>query len=72
MQITEITVSIKKTWGRGKDQFRSKSWDGGEIILSSTASLNPTENPAECRRKLFTDQRNQISDSMKQNNILEK
>jgi len=70
MQVTEITVSIKRSWGRGKEKWGNKTWDGGEILLSSKASLGPTENPSLCRERLFDAQKKQITDCMKQNNIV--
>jgi len=70
MQITEITVSVKKSWGRGKDKWGKKTWDGGEILLSSTASLGPTEDPTLARAKLYDTQKKQIISKMEQNNIV--
>ena len=72
MQVTEITVSTKRSWGRGKDSWGKKTWDGGEIIFSSTASLGPTEDPILCRANLYNVQKNQIAENMKKNGVVVK
>jgi len=70
MQITEITVSVKKSWGRGNGRGDKKTWDGGEILLSSKALLGPTEDPTLARAKLYDAQRRQITEYMNKNNIV--
>ena len=72
MQVTEITVSTKRSWGRGENGGKQKTWDGGEIIFSSTASLGPTEDPVLCRANLYNIQKNQIAENMKKNGVVVK
>jgi len=70
MQVTEITASVKKTWGRGKDKWGKKTWDGGEIIFSATASLGPTEDHKINHKSLYNKLKKLVIESCEENNLI--